>query len=509
MKATASALLAAFALGACAQHPKPNAAPAPVVFVPATVPEPPSLTVPTHADSSAAKASGAGTVSDSGAVRDSGSVSDRDVATSALHMFGDSAAAPDSAQPSWDIDVHSYETRTRVQHYVSLFTGSAKDHITDRLDAGTKFEGMIRAQFRAVGLPEDLYYLGLIESGYDPNAYSKAAAVGMWQFMAGTARGEGLRVDWWIDERRDPVKSTAAAARFIKGLDDQFGSLYLAAAAYDGGPGRISRGLTRYADVLQDTAGNDLFFQLADRDYLRNETREYVPQLIAAALVAKDPRRYGLIIQPESAFVYDSVRVPPSTSLSAIADACGTTVATMQSLNPQILRGMSPPDDSIEVRVPAGSGAGFYSSFDALSKLERSAVHIVRSKTGEYLSTIGHIYSLTVRQLEEFNPKVRRYKSGRLVPGQDVLVPTPAVMAAARSVPNPSIEIYGVVNGRHIVRKGETLGGLALKYHTTVKHLMELNDMRHDVILIGESLVVSGSASRPRTRRAPSKGNTH
>ncbi len=152
---------------------------------------------------------------------------------------------------------------------------------------------MIRAKMREGGLPEDMYYLALVESGFDPNAYSKAAAVGMWQFMTSTARDMGMRVDWWVDERRDPVRSTTAAVRFIKDLKEQFGSLYLAAAAYDGGPGRIARGLSRYADDLEGTTGDDLFFALADKNYLRNETREYVPQLIAAALIAKEPERYG------------------------------------------------------------------------------------------------------------------------------------------------------------------------------------------------------------------------
>ncbi|HVA58468.1 MAG TPA: LysM peptidoglycan-binding domain-containing protein [Gemmatimonadaceae bacterium] len=425
------------------------------------------------------------------AAADSGAVSDSDVANCATSVFGDSAAQADSARPSWDIDVRSYETRERVQRYIAVFTGPAKDHITQQLERGTRYEGMIREQFRAAGLPEDMYYLGLIESGYDPNAYSSAAAVGMWQFMAGTARGEGLRVDWWIDERRDPVKSTAAAAKFIKGLRDQFGSLYLAAAAYDGGPGRIQRGLTRYADALQDTEGDDLYFALSDKDYLRAETREYVPRLIAAALVAKDPKRYGLDIQPESAFVYDSVRVGPTTPLAAIAAASGTTVAALQELNPQILRGMAPPDDSIDVRIPVGTAARFDTSFAALSPSERIGARTVRAKSGEYASTVARKYRITVHQLEEFNPHLRRYKSGHLVPGQSVLVPTRAVADAARAVPNPSIELYGLAGGVHVVRKGETLGGLAAKYHTTVAHIKALNRLRHDTIRIGQKLRIS------------------
>ena len=130
--------------------------------------------------------------------------------------------------------------------------------------------------------------------------------------MTSTARDMGLRVDRWVDERRDPVRSTGAAVRFIRGLRDEFGSLYLAAAAYNGGPGRVSRGLARYADDLEGTPGDDAFFVLAEKDYLRNETREYVPQLIAAALIAKEPTRYGMSLHSLPPFAYDSVSEMPA-----------------------------------------------------------------------------------------------------------------------------------------------------------------------------------------------------
>src|SRR5438067_6142565 len=164
----------------------------------------------------------------------------------------------------------------------------------------------------------------------------------MWQFMTSTARDMGMRVDWWVDERRDPVRSTIAAVRFIRGLKEQFGSLYLAAAAYNGGPGRVARGLTRYADDLEGTSGEDLFFALAEKDFLRRETREYVPQLIAAALVAKEPERYGMQLTPEPPFEYDSVLVGPATPLAAIARAAHTSVGSVQELNPLVLRGVTP-----------------------------------------------------------------------------------------------------------------------------------------------------------------------
>jgi len=449
---------------------------------------------------------------------DSTKISQRDVSRRATELFGDSSAmmpapaADSAAGPVWDIEVLPYASTARVDRYVRMFTGPAKDRIEARLNEGTRYEPMIRAKMREGGLPEDLYYLALVESGFDPNAYSRAAAVGMWQFMASTARDMGLRVDWWVDERRDPVKSTIAAVRFIKDLNEQFGSLYLAAAAYDGGPGRIARGLTRYADDLEGTTGEDLFFALADKDYLRHETREYVPQLIAAALIAKEPDRYGLKLTPVPPFAYDSVRVGPATPLAAIAIASGATLSDIQALNPQILRGMTPPKDSVRVRIPPGSADGFRSALDSLPKSERVALITVTSKKGESVGSIARKHELSAKQLALFNPKLKRLKSGNLAPGQTVLVPSAAVAAAATPAPDPSIERYSSSRARftHVVKSGETLSGIAKRYHTTTAALMRANGLRRALILPGQSLVVRSAPAPSRSKASSaSRGSNH
>jgi membrane-bound lytic murein transglycosylase D len=444
---------------------------------------------------------------------DSSGLSSNDVNKRMTDLFGDSAktaAAPSestAAAPVWDIEVHAYESTSRVERYLRMFTGPAKDHIESRLERGTRYEPMIRSKFRDGGLPEDLYYLALVESGFDPNAYSRAAAVGMWQFMTSTGRDMGLRVDWWIDERRDPVKSTGAAVRFIKGLRDQFGSLYLAAAAYNGGPGRIARGLTRYADDLEGTSGEDLFFALAEKDYLRNETREYVPQLIAAALIAKEPARYGMTITPQAPFVYDSVRVGAATPLAAVAHASGATVSRLQELNPQILRGMTPPRDSVLVRIPAGSADSFAIAFAALPKNDKVATFTVESKKGQNLESIAHKNGISARQLAAFNPKLRTLKSGNLAPGQTLLVPTAAVASAATVVPDPSIERYGSsrASSLHVVRSGESLSSIAKKYNTTTAALMRANGLRRALIFPGQSLVVRGASPKSAPKQLAAK----
>jgi membrane-bound lytic murein transglycosylase D len=438
--------------------------------------------------------------------RDTAVVPRWDVTGEALKLFGDSLGAPGAdsaalaaAEPTWDIDVRSYETHERVEYFIDRYANTARERFSQWLQRGGRYEKMIRAKLRAGGLPEDLTYLALIESGYDPHAYSSAAAVGIWQFMSSTARGVGLRVDWWVDERRDPVRATDGAVKFLGWLNEQFGSLYLAAAAYNGGPGRISRGLTRYADALEGHTGDDVFFALAEKDYLRAETKDYVPRLIAAAIIAKDPTRYGLDVQYDSEFVYDSARVWPATPLAAIARAAGTTTATIVELNPAILRGMTPPRDSFTVHIPVGTAADFRASLAALPREERVAYTRSEARKGETMAALARRVGASVKELSWYNPRLKPNRTGHVPAGEVIIVPTRAVASAARDVPDPSIERYGSSGSTttHVVRAGESLGLIAKRYGTTVTSIMHLNGLRKSVIYPGQVLVVKGSARTP------------
>ena len=465
------------ALGACARAAAPVSVPAPI---------------PAPADSVSRDIS----VPPLPPTPDTVAVSASEVAREAVAVFGDSVGVPPDStiaeseeEPVWDIDVRAYETHARVAHYVTMFTGDAKSRIADRLERGSRYEPMIRAKLKAAGLPEDMYYLALIESGYSPDAYSRAAAVGIWQFMTATARATGLRVDWWIDERRHPTRSTTAAVRHLGWLKDQFGSLYLAAAAYNGGSGRVSRGLTRFADELEGTSGEDVFFALAEQNYLRPETKDYVPQLIAAALVAKSPARYGLTIRPRPAFEYDSVRVGPSIPLAAVARAAGVTLADLTELNTHILRGVTPPKDSVYVNVPVGRAEGFDTAFADIPAAERAPYRRVATKSGETFAAVARRVGVTTKQLGWFNPADAKRK-GKLRTGTTILVPSDDVLRAARDVPDPAIEIYGSSTVRHVVKRGETLSGIAKRYKTSVATLKRLNRLRKDAIFAGQSLRV-------------------
>lgn len=467
--------------------------------------------------------------SDSPSTDAGGELGPDEVAREAFRIFGEDAdEAGDStgeadAEPeeiTWDIEVRSYETHARVEFYIRRFQGPAREWFAQQITRGTRYEPMIRARMRNAGLPEDLTYIALIESGYDQHAYSRAAAVGMWQFMTTTARGVGLRVDWWVDERRDPVRSTDAAIKFLGQLRHQFGSMYLAAAAYNGGPGRVSRGLTRFADELEGSEGDDRFFALAQQQYLHSETKDYVPKLIAAALVAKEPARYGLSVEQQSPFEYDSVRVGPHTSLAVVARVVGATREQILDLNGHVLRGVTPPRDSFTVRVPLGAAASFDSTFAATPEEERRAFTRVTSKSGETRAVIARRHGIQVAQLDRYNPGLKTVKGGALAAGQTILIPSADVLDFALDVPDPTLERYGSTTrgGRrtHIVKSGESLGLIARRYGTTVNALMRANSLKKSVIYPGQVILVDGgrAASGSRSSAAssgsrPAAGRTH
>ena len=394
---------------------------------------------------------------------------------------------------SWDIEVSDYLDHDRVEFYMKRFTGSARPTIVSWLQRGLKYEPMIRQVFRETGVAEDMYYLGLVESGYDPHAYSRAAAVGMWQFMTATARGVGLRVDWWVDERRDPMKSTRAAARFLSSLNEQFGSIYLAAAAYNGGPARVSRGLTRYARAVGESEGDDQFFALAETRALRSETMNYVPQLIAAAAIGKEPWKYGITLDPVAPYAYDSVLAPAGTAVAALTFVTGAPLDSLRDHNPHLLRGATPPGEPSWVRVPRGyATTTSEAELLAMPDSMRAAWKTVKPKKSTTVTTIAKANGITVTQLRWYNPRLKGTKVGA---GTTVNVPSKLAISGAFSVADPSVERYGAaVNGVHVVRRGETLSHIAARNNVSVSRLMSLNGLKKNVIYPGQSIRVRASA---------------
>src|SRR5256885_4246765 len=279
---------------------------------------------------------------------------------------------------------------------------------------------MMRGRLRARGLPEALVYLTLIESGLSNTAVSRARAVGMWQFIAGTARLYGLTVDPWVDERRDPYRATGAAVSYLSDLVQRLGSVYLAAAAYNAGAGRIERGVARLPGET-DTLTDHTFFQLADRRYLRRETRDYVPKLIAAALIAKQPDRYGFTdVQRLPPLLFDEVTIPDATGLDVIARLADAAVAAILELIPQFVRGITPPGREVTVRVPRSSGVMVAQRYDTLPPTARITFVDHYVALGQTLSEIARRYRVTVAMIQSATP---RLSARALRPGQRIIIP--------------------------------------------------------------------------------------
>ena len=235
----------------------------------------------------------------------------------------------------------------QVQRFLDRFTGARREVVNLWAGRAGRYLGMIRDVLKARGLPEELAYTAMIESGFNPVAVSRAGAKGMWQFMAGTARGYGLRVDPWIDERLDPEKSTIAAAAYLRDLYTMFGSWTLAQAAYNAGEVKVSR-------AIRATGSSD-FWTLAKTDRLRMETRDYVPAIHAATLIAQDPGRYGFEFIDAGPLAVETVSVPASTDLRRFAPRTGIALETLRTLNPVLVRAITPPGDAWQLKVPAGT----------------------------------------------------------------------------------------------------------------------------------------------------------
>jgi membrane-bound lytic murein transglycosylase D len=434
----------------------------------------------------------------------------------ALEESHPAESAPEEDVPvRWDIDVATWGDHERVRWYLDFFQGPGHERMQIWLDRMPRYEPMIRERLQKASMPADLVYLALIESGFSLTATSRAKAVGMWQFMRPTGRYYGLRVDRWMDERRDPVKATDAAVRFLSDLNDRFGSLYLAAAAYNAGGGKISGSLRRMgitpvsAEGGPDAAADDEeeveedeeaivgfsdadFFKLYDSRYLRRETKDYVPKLIAAALIAKEPRRYGFRPSaPAEPFPMDSIVVDGLTSLDVVARLADTTVTAIRELNPQYLRLATPPGARSVVRLPTGKAEDVGARYADLPASERVSFRLHVARKGETVATVAAQYGVPSSLVYDANPGLR---GGRLRAGREVVVPVggAASLAIAREVAR-SAPSDDAVSGKvryHKVKKGETLSGISKRYGVSQTKLKQWNHLSSSKLRTGQKLRV-------------------
>ena len=415
------------------------------------------------------------------------------------------AVAEDLQSTTHDIDI---PMNPKVLSYVQLFSGRLKGYLEDGLSRGARFLPMIQSVLRAEGLPMDLAYVPLIESAFKNNALSRAKAKGMWQFMRPTALENGLKHDWYIDERAEPAKATRAAAKYFKTLHRMFdGDWHLALASYNGGPGRVQRAIRR--------SGRSDFWKLTSTTkFLPRETREYVPLILAAIIVARNPAQYGLNPVPYEAPDVETITLPGAVDLRRIAEWTGTSVNSIQELNPELRRWTTPiRSKDYELKVPEGSAETIRARLTETDPGELAPLrwHIV--KKGETISTIARKLRVSRGDLAEAN-----YLSvkSRVSTGQRLVIPrAPELLLAKRTeTPAPAVEtrkadaVIATANVTpraeksdqarlfHRVKRGDTLFGIARLYKTTVASLKTWNKIRGNAIQPGQRLTIYTGAVR-------------
>ncbi|MEN8154393.1 MAG: transglycosylase SLT domain-containing protein [Acidobacteriota bacterium] len=303
---------------------------------------------------------------------------------------------------------------SKVVSFLKAFQTIRHKSIQNSLNRATAYLDDFRAIFRERGVPEDLIYLPIIESGFRVNALSRARALGVWQFMRATAKLFGLRSDWIVDERRNPYKAAYAAAKYLKYLHDQFGDWYLALASYNGGPGRVRRAIRK--------VGSRDFFRLARTRYLRRETRNYVPAFIASLLIAKSPEKYGFEITKVDN-IFDSTKIVEINSpvkLKNISSLLNISFSLLKKLNPELVREFTPFNKKkYLIRIPSASDETVLSDLKILPPKSKYFAGWYRVKRGDNLYSIARRFKTTVRKIK----KVNKLRSNLIKPGKRLLIP--------------------------------------------------------------------------------------
>ena len=392
---------------------------------------------------------------------------------------------------------------------IDLYQGTLREWFEAALERGGRYLPRIREVFKAEGIPQDLAYVALVESAFKTNALSRAKAKGLWQFIPQTGRRFGLNQDWWVDERSNPEKSTRAAAQYLKFLYEMFQDWNLALAAYNAGENRVARGLDRY-NV------ND-YWQLSQAYGLARETRNYVPMIHAAILVAKAPEKYGFEIDPEPVLRFDTVPVKGAVDLRLVAECAGTDVQRVQLLNPELRRLATPAGRTFTVKVPVGSGDGTGTCLASVPAEKRVAFRTHVVSRGQTFASLAKKYGSSPREIAEANnlslgrplsrgaeliipirpQAVSRASVARNAEGPRPEAPRTAEASAERgpsepapvqpaSAPTPE----GRVRIAYQVQQGDTLTAIASRFKTTVQRLRAWNRLATSRLVAGDTLTV-------------------
>ncbi|HZD40377.1 MAG TPA: transglycosylase SLT domain-containing protein [Terriglobales bacterium] len=300
----------------------------------------------------------------------------------------------------------------RVRYFLNYFSHTQRGYFAKLLGRSGKYFPMMARVLQEEGLPEELAYLALIESNFDPWASSGSHAVGLWQFVPVTARNYGLKINSWLDERRDPVKSTRAAAAYLKDLHAYFDRWYLATAAYNAGLGAIDK-------ALQSSGAKD-FWSLSEKAKLSEETRNFVPKFVAAALIASNPEKYGFTaVSYETPLIYEEVEVGGNLQLAVAADMAGTDFKSLQELNPELQKPYTPPGETgFRLKIPAGYGTAFVRAYQERRRSEPVEIVTHKVRKGDTLWAIARRYGQEVGSLMKLNG----LRTSRLRIGQQLKV---------------------------------------------------------------------------------------
>jgi membrane-bound lytic murein transglycosylase D len=370
-----------------------------------------------------------------------------------------------------------------VLQYLSFFTTPrGRAIVSHGLDRAGRYDVMIRRVLKEEGVPQDLIYLAQAESAFQPQAVSRAGARGIWQFMPYRGEEYDLERTYWVDDRSDPEKSTRAAARHLRDLYGMFGDWYLVMAAYNSGPLNVARAIQRtgYAD----------FWELQKRKALPKQTQNYVPIILALALVAKDPARYGVQVTPEKPALVDAVSLERSISLQLVADASGSDVDDLHLLNPQLLRNVTPNDAGFQLKLPVGTAKSFEENVQQVPPDKWTSWRLHPAEQGETLSDVARQYRVTVPAIEAAN---HLEPHATLPAGFLLNVPTPP----------PTVKVVS-----YRVRRGDTLAGIAERYDVTVDQLKRWNHISGGHVSRGARLrIYAGSQSAAAPARQKSAQN--
>ncbi len=383
----------------------------------------------------------------------------------------------------------SFTLNPLIQQYVNYYQGPrGRSTMENGLRRSGRFMKLARTIFAQEGVPLDVTWLGQVESAWKEKAMSWASASGLWQFIPGTGRAYGLKQTAYIDERNSYEQATRASARHLKDLAKRYnGNWELAMAAYNTGAGNIDRAIAR--------AGTANFWMIYP--YIAQETRNYVPNILAVILIAKNPEKYGFKgIKPEPPMAYDVVQVPTATSLQLVADATDTTVDHIRSLNPELRRDTTPRGDAYNVRIPAGRANQFASLLKRISPDKRESARVISVAPGEDLQNVANRTGISVAQLQAMNGGVDLKSTTKLV------VPNSSVkLTRWVREKNASNAATGPALKRIKARKGDTLRKIASANNVDPNDLARLNGITADTELKAGTEIKMPGAAAPSKRR--------